>query len=265
MVVGAVALGDQAGPVELVEAALLEADREGAQRLARLGRGQGGDAAGVDPAGEQHPDRHVGDQVGADRVARGRSRSSAASSSCRPRATLVGRRPAAAARSGGPATSPPLPAEQMPRGQLAGLGEDRQRRRDRVEGEVGGDRLGVDRTREARLLEHRLQLRGEGEPCRDEPVVERLDPEAVAGQQQPPLALVPEGDREHPPQPLDEAVAVLLVEVDQHLGVAVGREAVPAALQLRASARGSCRSRRSGRRRRCRPRWRSAGRRRRGR
>ena len=67
--VGPIALGDQACPAHLVEAALLEADREGAQRFARLGRGQGGDAAGVDPTGEQHANRHVGDQMGADRVA----------------------------------------------------------------------------------------------------------------------------------------------------------------------------------------------------
>ena len=40
VVVGAVALGDQAGAVELVEAALLEADREGLQRLGGLGARQ---------------------------------------------------------------------------------------------------------------------------------------------------------------------------------------------------------------------------------
>ena len=68
-------------------------------------------------------------------------------------------------------------------------------------------------------------------------VVERLDPEAVAGQQQAPLALVPEREREHAPQPLDEGVAVLLVEVDQDLGVAVGRGSGGRALELPLSSR----------------------------
>ena len=96
-------------------------------------------------------------------------------------------------------------------------------------------------------------------------VVERLDPVAVSGEHEPPLARVPERDREHPAQPPREVEPVLLVEVDEHLGVAVRAEAVARALELGAQLRGSCRARRSGRRASSRPRSRSAGRRPRGR
>ncbi len=228
--VGAVAAGDQARAVELVEARLLEADREGLHPRPFLARGERRQPGRVDAAGEQHPDRDVGDQVGADRVAQRLAQL--------PREAVDRAAPGfgggdrARARVALPAHLSAAPGEQRARGQLARLGEDRQRRRDRVEGEIGGDGPGVDLAREAGLLQHRLQLGGEGErPVRDA-VVEGLDPEAVAGEQQAPLPGVPERDREHAPQPLEEAVAVLLVEMDEDLGVAVGGEPVPEPLQL---------------------------------
>ena len=71
MVVGPVALGDQAGALELVEARLLEPDREGPDRLGGLPGGKRRQPRRVDPSGEQDADRDVGDQVGADGVAEG--------------------------------------------------------------------------------------------------------------------------------------------------------------------------------------------------
>ena len=68
VVVGAVALRDETRPVALVEALLLEADRERADALAALRRGQRGERGGVDAAREQHPDGHVGDEVRANGV-----------------------------------------------------------------------------------------------------------------------------------------------------------------------------------------------------
>ena len=79
----------------------------------------------------------------------------------------------------------------------------------------------------------RLQLRGEGEVARAVAVVQRLDPEAIAREHEPPPLAVPHRDREHPAQALGEARAVLLVEVDEHLGVRVRRaEHVAGRLQL---------------------------------
>ena len=68
VVVGAVPLGDEAREAALVEGALVEADREGADVRDGLRR-ERGERARVDPAREQDADGHVRDQVGPDRVA----------------------------------------------------------------------------------------------------------------------------------------------------------------------------------------------------
>src|SRR6185503_17844534 len=62
--------------------------------------------------------------------------------------------------------------------------------------------------------------------------IERLDPEAVAREQEPSVRLVPERDREHPAQVLDEALAVLLVEVRHELDVADTAKRVPLRLEV---------------------------------
>src|SRR4051794_28402600 len=54
-----------------------------------------------------------------------------------------------------------LERQEMPGRELARLLEDRERRRDRVEGQERLERLGVDLAREAGLLQERLQLRAE--------------------------------------------------------------------------------------------------------
>jgi hypothetical protein len=43
--------------------------------------------------------------------------------------------------------------------------------------------------------------------------------------------VVPEGEGEHPAQPLHQSSAVLLVEMDQNLGVALGPESVSPGLE----------------------------------
>ncbi len=197
MVVGPVAAGDQPRPVELVEARLLEADREGLHRAGLLAGGEGDDPGRVDPAGEQHADRDVGDEVCPDRVAQGLAQLV--------RQLPLWTAPGLSSRDGLGARVPRLldlpvmPGEQGSGRELACLGEDRQRRRDRVESEVGGDGLGIYLAREAWLLQHRLQLGGKRQDAPGKPVVERLDPETVAGQEEAVPARVPERDREHPP------------------------------------------------------------------
>jgi hypothetical protein len=123
------------------------------------------------------------------------------------------------------------PDEALAGAQLSGLAEDRQRRRDRVGREVGLERIEIDLTGEVRMAQQRLELRGEGEMPAVVPVVERLDPEAVARHDQASLALVPDRDREHAPQILDEGRSALLVQVGHRFGVAAGAEPVSAGLQ----------------------------------
>ena len=221
----AVALGHEPRVGQLVEAPLLEADRKRAQRLRRLLGGERGQHGRVDPAREQHADRHVGDEVGAHGVAH-----AGAQLLDELRLVLVahlGRRNRGRPRVPDEGAPSVLPGEDVPGLELPHVAEDRQRRRDGVEGEEGLERVEVDLS-----ARQRAQLGGERELVAGLAVVERLDPVAVAREDEAVSLGVPEGDREHAAQPVREALPVLLVEMDEHLGVAARREAVPGALEL---------------------------------
>ena len=186
--------------------------------------GQRGQRRGVDAAGQQHADRDVGDEVRAHRVAQALAQ---LVGERLPRLVAVlQRRPLV-----GVALDPRharLPHQHVAGRQLADLAIDRPRPVDRVEGEEGLERVEVDLARG-----QRLELRREHEVLAVA-VVERLDPEAVAREHEPAPLRVPHRDREHAPQPLGEARPVLLVEVDEHLGVGVRRaEAMAGRLELR--------------------------------
>ena len=215
VVVRAVALGDEACVGALVEAALLEADRERVNRVRALLRRERGEHRRVDAAGEHDADRYVGEQVRTHRVAQ-------------PRAQLldqlrlvVGAQLLDGHRAGTRVAvdvhgSVLLPDEHVTGGKLADLAEDRVRRRDRVEREERLERVEVDLA-----ARERAQLGGELEHAADVAVVERLDPVPVAREHEPSSPCVPDRDGEHAAQPAHEVRAVLLVEVEVHLRVAV--------------------------------------------
>ena len=81
-----------------------------------------------------------------------------------------------------------------------------------------------------------LDLRSEQEPLAGRTTlpgpVERADAEAVACQNELPAVLIPQGQGKLAPQMLEHARAVILPEVGNHLGVAVGPEVMAPALQL---------------------------------
>ena len=225
MVIGVVALGDLASARRLVERALLEADRERPQATCRLLRRERGQKRGVDTARKEDADRDVADQVRAHRVAHARPQLLA---------QLAGGLVALFAgvhrqRPGEPFQShlTVLPDEQVPGRQLARLAEDREGRRDEVEGEVGLERVEVDLS-----SRQGAELRREAQLALFVPVVERLDAEAVAREHEPALARVPDRHGEHTAQAGGEVEPVLLVEMGDHLGVAVAREAVAGRHQL---------------------------------
>ena len=62
-------------------------------------------------------------------------------------------------------------------------------------------------------------------------VDQRLDPERVASEHEPPPARIPQREGEHPAQVLDERRPALLVEMHEHLDVGAGAEAVATALE----------------------------------
>jgi hypothetical protein len=219
---------DRAGAGQLVEGRLLEPDRERPHRLRALLRGERGERARVHPPGEEHADGHVGDEVRAHRVPQPRP---ALLDQLRLVVALSRRQ---RARSSEPLERypPVVPREQVAGRQLADLAEDRERRRHRVEREERLDRIRIELA-----LRQGVELRGERQLAAHVAVVEGLDPEAVAGEDEPAPRGVPDRHREHPAQALGEAPPPLLVAVDEHLRVRARPEPMAGPLELPAQLR----------------------------
>ena len=235
VVVGGVALRHQPPVRPLVEAlAVLEADRERLHRPVELRRHDPDHGARVDPAAEEGAERHVGDQPPRDRV-------------LEPRADLAGRLAQREVEVLGPVDprdrrlpvalddrlAPRLEAEHVPGRQAAHALEEGARCRHVAEVQVGGDRLGVQAPRHRGIGEQGLDLAPEHEPPARAPVVERLLAHPVAAEDEPPPALVPDGEGEHAveaPGEIDRRE--LLGEMGDHLGVAARAQLVAALQQL---------------------------------
>src|SRR5438046_5061678 len=78
------------------------------------------------------------------------------------------------------------------------------------------------------MLQERLQLRAEEERISELGVVQGLLPEPVACKHKLTLPLIPECEGKHPVQALDAGLSVLLVKVNDHFRISVGREPVAA-------------------------------------
>jgi len=184
-----VALGDEPSVGALVEAPLLEADRERVHGLRRLLRCERGEHGGVDSARKKHADGHVGQQVGAHRVAQ-------AGAQLLDELRFVVAAELLDGHGAGAGIAAELdavafgPHEQVACGQLPRVAEDRVRRGDRVEREKGLERVEIDLA-----ARERAQLRCKLERIAAVAVVERLDPVAVAA---PGQAVVPLRPRARP-------------------------------------------------------------------
>lgn len=112
-------------------------------------------------------------------------------------------------------------------------GERRAAAGDVLQGEVGVERRRVDLAAQPGDAGQRLQLGGEGEGAVGEHrPQQRLLADAVAGEHEPLARRIPQRQREHAVQPLDEAQAVLLVEVRQQRRVAVAADPVAAGVEV---------------------------------
>ena len=118
--------------------------------------------------------------------------------------------------------------QRMARREAADAGEERP---------VTGDVADVHRQVQAGLVDlgadqpagqHGLGLGPEGQLAVPDRVHQRLDPERVPDQEQRAAAPVVQGEREDPVEPGGERDPLVLVEVGQDLGVAVGGQPVPA-------------------------------------
>ena len=122
--------------------------------------------------------------------------------------------------------------EQVTRRQLRDALERRLRRQRAPEGENLPERARVETARDLGQHEEGLHFRRDGEAAADDRVEDRPDAHAVARDHQSVAPPVVQRDRELAVQVLHETVAVLLVEVDDHLRVGVRVEAVPLALEV---------------------------------
>ncbi len=229
VVVGVEGLGDQVGVAELValpSTHRVEADGEGGEPTLPLAGEQGHHQTGVQAAGEQHADRHVGHHPpaygGGQRLQQ--------------RVLPVLLRPAAVL---GVAQERRVPVDPLVggavglvdpdggRGKLADAAQDGARRRhDAVEAQVVGQRHRVDGGVHAAAGQQGGQRAGEAQHAGRLGEVERLDAEPVPGQHQ--AAGVPLADRhgEHADQVVDEVEPPLGVRLDDDLAVTLGEEAV---------------------------------------
>ena len=227
VVVGVEPRGHQVRPAELVAllvAGALEADAErGEASLALLGQ-QGDDEAGVEPAGEEHAHRDIGDETPANRQAECRFDRLPPIGSRR-----VRRRRCAPGRRGGPWVPVlPLPAppvgldhEQGGRRKLADAGEHRPgRRHDGVEGQVVVEPDGIDRGVDPACGHQRGDAGGEPQSAVDVGQVEGLDPEPVPGEDDPARVPFREAEGEHPGEAVDQALPPPVPALEEHLGVA---------------------------------------------
>src|SRR5207245_7825670 len=106
------------------------------------------------------------------------------------------------------------------------------------QGEVEIERAGLELGAEAGVGEERLHLGREQESAVYLRVVQRLDTQPVTREQQSAALCIPEGESEHPLEQVHRGVAVLLVQMHQHLGIATGPEAVPVRLEAGAQFAG---------------------------
>ena len=82
------------------------------------------------------------------------------------------------------------------------------------------------------MLRDRLQLGREDESLRGLGVVQGLDAQPVAGEEQRLPLSVPDREGEHAAEPLHAPLAVLLIEVHQNLAVRCRREPMSLRLEL---------------------------------
>jgi hypothetical protein len=126
---------------------------------------------------------------------------------------------------------PALPDEEVARRQFLDIPVDGPGGRDVLVGQVMVQRDGIHLAFHGGVPHQRLQLRAERQRGAVRPPVQGLFAHTVTAEQQALPLHVPDGEREHPPEPVDEVVAELLIEVHQAFGVALGGEAMPTPAQ----------------------------------
>lgn len=228
-------LGDDVGVAELV--ALFAVDRLESHRKGRqvLNAGLGdkaGDETRIEPAGQQHPNRHVGNQPSPDRLAQPVKHHRA------PFLARTGFVLGGAIEGEIPVAGFCLPAvrlddHQRRRRQLANLGKNGMRGRNHgMERHVVMQRDRIDLCRDAAAGEERRQGGGEAHAAPPNRIVERLDAKTVAAQDEAAGLPFTQGKGEHAVEPSHRPGAPGMPCLQDDLGIAVGEEAISLRRQL---------------------------------
>jgi hypothetical protein len=225
--IGAERLRHGAGVGQLVPAALGEAHGGSAHRAIRQTRHPLHHRGRVHPAREECAQRHVADEPDAHGLGEHRLELLEA-----PRFRALHMRTARHVPVLHQTRLPPLPDEVVAGGNLGHALQDGGRGRYAAEGEIVVERLRGDLPLEPAVLQEPLQLGGERQVVGVVDVVERLLAGAVPREQEAPVALVPERDREHAAEARHPVGAVLLVAVDDRLRVRSGGEPMASGNQL---------------------------------
>ncbi len=216
MVIGAVAPRHLAGIGRFVPPFVLETHRKGADIVFIQPRHQRDDAAGINPARQKRPERHVGNHPHPNRFLQTRDQLLGnLVLGCR---TTIGELQLPIGARFGQLLAA-LDLQAMARHQLADAAVDRARIGNIAEGEKLLDRLRVEPAIDVRMAQQRLELGGEQQQPALIHVIKRLLAEPVTGEEQRLAAAVPQGEGEHPIEAVETAFAPLLPGVDNHLGV----------------------------------------------
>jgi hypothetical protein len=206
-----------AGVGELAEGGVRVPQREGLER--GRPRQELDDRAGIDPAREEGADRHI-----AHRVLGGHATEQVHQRVGRRLDLLLLELPVAR----DPDASVGFEHEEAAGLELPDVAQQRPRGGRELVAHDVEESLGVDRPRHLRIAEQGLDLRGEAEAAAGQRVVERLEPQPVAGQHEAAAAGVPDRVGEHAREEADGVGPVLLVGVDDHLRVGPAAKAVTA-------------------------------------
>jgi hypothetical protein len=230
VVLGPVLLRNEACIVQLVEVLVVgEAHRERADGPARALRHEGRQRGRVDSAGQERADRDVRHQASlygfaeeAPHARRGprqgllaRHRGDLGGLGAHPgKRVPVARRPSAPGL---------VHDEVVAGGELVDAAEHRERRRRREEAQVVVDGKVLDVARDLGVSQERLDLAREQKRSRGPREVKRLDPDAVAREEEPPRPRIPDPDPEHALEPVEDGRAPLLEAVNDDFRVGVVR------------------------------------------
>ena len=213
----------------LVEAGVVEADRECPQRVGHDVVQQRHQRRRVETARQVRAHGNVGAQSDAGGI--GQDLAKLALELRLGRRAMRARLRELPAPVGSPLEPPSLQHDHLARADLGHALEHRPRRERRPEREGLVEPVRVERRAQLAACEQRLDLGGEENALARAGVVERQDASTIPHQQQAAPRPVPERECELPVQFLHEVVAEFLVQVDDDLGIGVRVETVPALLE----------------------------------